>query len=92
MTSGQSTMSSFVITAISDYSPKFSHRKAEIINLATQTKHFILFKEHDANNQQISAIFTDQDYREIKSCAVLESENGHTFETIVEGDILTDIL
>ena len=92
MTSGQSIMSSFVITAISDYSLTFSHRKAEIINLATQTKHFILFKEHDADNKQISALFTDTDYREIKSCAVLESENGHTFKTIVAGDILNDVL
>ena len=57
-----------------------------------QTEHFILFKEHDANNQQISAIFTDKNYQEIKSCAVLESGNGYTFETIVVGDILTDIL
>ena len=85
-------MSSFIITAISSYSPTFTHRKAEVKNLTTQTEHFILFKEHDANNQQISAIFTDKNYQEIKSCAVLESEIGHTFETIVVGDILTDIL
>lgn len=51
-----------------------------------------LFKEHDANNQQIPAIFTDKNYQEIKSCSVLESGNGHIFETIVVGDILTDIL
>ena len=85
-------MSSFIITAISGYSPTFTHRKAEVKNLTTQTEHFILFKEHDANNQQISAIFTDKNYQEIKSCAVLESRNGHTFETIVVGDILTGIL
>ena len=92
MTSEQSIMSSFVITAISDHSPTFSHRKAELKNLATQTEHFILFKVHDADKKQISAIFTDQNYTEIKSYAILESGNGHTFETIVEGDILTDIL
>ena len=92
MTSEHSIMSSFIITAISEYSPTLSHRKAEIKNLGTQTEHLILLKKHNANNQQISAIFTDEDYREIKSCAVLECENEHTFETIVEGDILTDIL
>ena len=85
-------MSSFIITAISSYSPTFTHRKAEVKNLTTQTEHFILFKEHDANNQQISAIFTDKNYQEIKSCAVLESRNDHIFETIVVGDILTEIL
>mgnify|MGYP007112516435 CR=1 FL=1 len=85
-------MSSFIITAISSYSPAFTHRKAEVKNVATQTEYFISFKEHDANTKQISAIFTDKNYQEIKSCAVLESRNGHTFETIVVGDILTGIL
>ncbi len=85
-------MSSFIITAISSYSPTFTHRNAEVKNLTTQTEHFILFKVHDADKKQISAIFTDQNYTEIKSYAILESGNGHTFETIVEGDILTDIL
>ena len=85
-------MSSFIITAISSYSPTFTHRNAEVKNLTTQTEHFISLKEHDANTKQISAIFTDKNYQEIKSCAVLESENGHTFKTIVVGDILTDIL
>ena len=88
----QLIMSSFIITAISSYSPFFTHRKAEVKNVATQTEHFILFKEHDANTKWISAIFTDKNYQEIKSCAVLKSENGHTFKTIVVGDILTDIL
>ena len=60
----------------------------------SQRRQSILFhlNEHDANTKQISAIFTDKNYQEIKSCAVLESENGHTFKTIVVGDILTDIL
>ena len=85
-------MSSYVITAISNYSPTFSHRNAEIKNVTTQTEYYVTFKEHNANNRQISTIFTDENYIEIKCCTVLESENGHTFETLVVDDILTDIL
>ena len=85
-------MNSFIVTAVGEYSESLIQRKAELVNQATKIKHYIIFKEHDANSRQISAIFTDEEYSLILSAAILETSNGHTYKTIQVDDILTVVL
>lgn len=67
-------------------------RKAELYNIDTHQTHYILFREHDADKSQLSAIFTDDDYNVIKSTAVLQAINGHEAYNLQVGDILEIIL
>ena len=85
-------MNSFIVMAVSECSDSSTQRKAEVLNQITRSKHYILFKEHDADSGQISAVFTDEEYSRILSATILKALNGHTYKSIQANDILKVVL
>ena len=83
---------SYRIIAISENTSLATHKNAELENIDTRIKHYVLFREHNTNSNQLIAMFTDESYSKVIINAVLQVNNNHSFDNLQVGDILNVIL